>query len=78
MPRARALIKSKEYANENPDEVREVVSTFTEISEELLSKIAPIYYSTEFDVKALQKLADATQKYGPIDAPVDVTQLIAD
>ena len=74
----RALIKSNEYANENPDEVREVVSTFTEISEELLSKIAPIYYPTEFDVKSLQKLADATQKYGSIDDPVDVMELIAD
>lgn len=73
---ARAMKRSHEYANENPDEVRDIVGTYTQISPELREQMTINYYPTEFNGDAMQDLADATEQYGPADNVVDVSQLL--
>ncbi|MFF0990211.1 ABC transporter substrate-binding protein [Kocuria nitroreducens] len=71
-----AMNRSLEYANENPDAVREVVGTYTEISDELRAEMALPRFRTEFDREALQKLGDAAVEYGTLEEAPDLDALL--
>ncbi|MFI7480869.1 ABC transporter substrate-binding protein [Kocuria sp. M1R5S2] len=71
-----AMNRSLEYANENPEEVREIVGTYTEISDELREKMTLPRYRTEFDRESLQKLGSAAVKYGSLDQEPDLDTLL--
>lgn len=71
-----AMNKSLEYADENPDEVREIVGTYTEISDELREKMALPRFRTEFDRESLQELGSAAVKYGSLDNEPDLDTLL--
>lgn len=67
-----AIEKSTEYAVENPDEVREVLKTFTQIPEEVLAEVALPSYDTELKESDVQTLSDLLLNYEFIEEPVDV------
>jgi NitT/TauT family transport system substrate-binding protein len=71
-----AMNRSLEYANENPEEVREIVGTYTEISEELRGEMVLPRYLTEFHRDALQQLGDAAVKYGTIENAPDLDAML--
>ena len=71
-----AMNRSLEYANENPDAVREIVGTYTEISDELRAEMALPRFRTEFDREALQKLGDAAVEYGTLEQAPDLDALL--
>ncbi|GGG54422.1 nitrate ABC transporter substrate-binding protein [Kocuria dechangensis] len=71
-----AMNKSLEYANENPDAVREIVGTYTQIDEDMRQKMALPRFRTEFDREALQKLGDAAVKYGTLEKAPDLDALL--
>jgi NitT/TauT family transport system substrate-binding protein len=71
-----AMNRSLEYANENPDEVRDIVGTYTEISDELREKMALPRYRTEFDRESFQKLGSAAVEYGSLNNEPDLDTLL--
>jgi NitT/TauT family transport system substrate-binding protein len=71
-----AMNRSLEYANENPEAVREIVGTYTEISDELRAEMALPRFRTEFDREALQKLGDAAVEYGTLEEAPDLDALL--
>ncbi len=72
----KAMNKSLEYAQEHPDEVRDIVGTYTKISEEVRAKMVLPRFRAEFNRDAVQKLGDAAQSYGTLSKPVDLEKLL--
>jgi NitT/TauT family transport system substrate-binding protein len=72
----KAMNKSLAYAGENPDEVREIVGTYTKISEELRQKMILPGFRVEFDQKAASVLAEAATKYGTLSKTPDLEKLL--
>lgn len=71
-----AMNRSLEYAEEHPEEVREIVGTYTEIDEEMRQNMALPRFRTEFDRDALQKLGDAAVEYGTLEEAPDLDALL--
>lgn len=71
-----AMNKSLEYANENPDAVREVVGTYTRIEDDVLQEMVMPKFNVDFNVEANQKVADQAHKYGTLSNELDVTTVL--
>lgn len=71
-----AMSRSLEYAQEHPEEVREIVGTYTEISEQLRSEMVLPEYRAEFDREATQLLGDAAAKYGTLSEPPNLDEIL--
>ncbi|CAH0146739.1 MULTISPECIES: ABC transporter substrate-binding protein [unclassified Microbacterium] len=71
-----AMQKSLEYADANPDAVREIIATYTKTSPEVLAKITLPKYPTEFDRASSEKLAAAALEYGVLKAEPDFDNLL--
>ncbi|MCW4386677.1 ABC transporter substrate-binding protein [Salinibacterium sp. SYSU T00001] len=67
-----AMNRSLQYAEDNPDEVRRILSTYTEISPELIEEIALPRFRAEVDLDAAQKLADAAVKFSGLETAPDL------
>ncbi|GAA2199632.1 ABC transporter substrate-binding protein [Sinomonas flava] len=72
----RAMNKSLEYAQEHPQEVRDIVGTYTKIDAATRAKMNLPLYRSAFDRAAVQKLGDAAQKYGTLSKPVNLDDLL--
>lgn len=73
---SRAMNKSLEYAEENPEEVRDIVGTYTKIDEAVRAEMILPRFRTEINRDSAQKLGDAAQKYGTLENPVDLDKLL--
>ncbi|MGM7670439.1 ABC transporter substrate-binding protein [Microbacterium sp. A93] len=71
-----AMQKSLEYADANPDAVREIMATYTKTPPEVLATITLPKYPTEMDRASIEKLAAAAQKYGVLSAEPDFDNLL--
>jgi NitT/TauT family transport system substrate-binding protein len=71
-----AMTKSMNYAQENPDEVRKIIGTYTKTDPALLEEIVLPRFDPTFDRDAAQTLADAVLKYGTVDSTVDLDALL--
>ncbi|HXF02612.1 MAG TPA: ABC transporter substrate-binding protein [Arthrobacter sp.] len=71
-----AMTKSMNYAQENPDEVRKIIGTYTKTDPALLQEIVLPRFDPQFDRDAAQTLADAVLKYGTVDKDVDLDALL--
>lgn len=71
-----AVRKSLEYANANPDEVRAILPSYAKIPKEQAAKINMIAWPTEFERESIEELVRLTQKYGLIEKPVSLDDLI--
>ena len=72
----RAMNKSLEYAQEHPDEVREIVGTYTKIDEATRAKMILPRYRVEFDEDAFKTLGDAAAKYGTLSKAPSADDLL--
>ena len=72
----RAMTRSLEYSQQNPEEVREIIGTYTQIDEELLQDIVLPRFPTEFDREAATALGEAAVKYGTLDEAPDLDALL--
>src|SRR5690606_7173454 len=72
-----AMNRSLEFANENPDEVRRILGTYTEISPELIEKIALPRFRAEVDMDAAQKLGDAAVEFSGLSTAPDLDSFFA-
>ncbi|EMY33801.1 nitrate/sulfonate/bicarbonate ABC transporter periplasmic protein [Arthrobacter crystallopoietes BAB-32] len=71
-----AMKKSMEYAQENPDEVREIIGTYTKTDKALLEEITLPRFVPEFHRDAAQALGEAALKYGTISKAPDLDALL--
>jgi NitT/TauT family transport system substrate-binding protein len=62
----RAMNKSLEYAQAHPQEVRDIVGTYTKIDEATRAKMILPRYRVEFNQDAFKTLGDAAAKYGTL------------
>lgn len=73
---SRAMRKSSEYAADNPEEVREIVSTYTRTDEEILQNMILPEYRTDFNRDATQRLAEDALKFGTINQELDIDRIL--
>jgi NitT/TauT family transport system substrate-binding protein len=73
---ARAMNKSTQYAAEHPDEARKTIPTFTQIPPEVAEEMRLPVWKTEIDKAQLEELVGYTQKYGVIEEPVEVDDMV--
>jgi len=71
-----AITESLEYADAHPDEVRDVVQTYTEIDDKLIADVTLPKWPTTVNTESTQKLADLAQQDGLVEKPVDVAALL--
>jgi NitT/TauT family transport system substrate-binding protein len=72
----RAMDRSVDYAQANPDEVRKLIPTFTKIPPEVAAKIRLPVWSSKLDREQLQQAAEYTQRYGIIKEAPDVNEMV--
>jgi NitT/TauT family transport system substrate-binding protein len=68
--------KSLEYARRHPDEARAILPEFTQIPPELIDEMALPIWSSEITRPTIVELSRLSQKYGLINEPPDLEQLI--
>ncbi|MFC5833084.1 ABC transporter substrate-binding protein [Nonomuraea insulae] len=71
-----AMRKSLEYADAHPDEVREVLKTYTKIAPEVIAKIYLPKWPVEVNKASVQTIADLALADGVLNKKVDVSALV--
>ncbi|WP_345042620.1 ABC transporter substrate-binding protein [Georgenia daeguensis] len=64
------------FAQENPDKVRETLTTFLEMDDALAQKVLIEDFGAQMDEEAMQELADLSLEYGLVTEPVDMEKLM--
>ncbi|WP_104134036.1 MULTISPECIES: ABC transporter substrate-binding protein [unclassified Cryobacterium] len=67
-----AMNKSLEYAQANPDEVRQIVTTYTKMTADQLTDMVLPEFRVDFNVDAATKLGDAAVRFGTLSAAPDL------
>jgi len=73
---ADAMTESLRYADAHPDEVRQVLGTYTQISADVSGKIALPKWPTDINRQSVQTLADLAVGDGLIDKAPDLNALL--
>lgn len=73
---ARALARATEYAADHPEDVRDIIGTYTEIPPDLIAEIKLPRWDPELRRESVQLQAELTQRYGIIDELPDLDELI--
>ena len=71
-----AMNKSLEYSQEHPDEVRDIVGTYTEMDAKTRAAMVLPKFTPEFDRAAAEQLGDAAVKYGTLKKAPDLDKLL--
>lgn len=71
-----AMNESLEFAQANPDKVREIVGTYTSIDDATREKMIMPRFKADFNVEADQKLADAAAEYGVVSNAPDMSEML--
>lgn len=71
-----ALNKSLKYAQQHPEEVRDVIPSYTDIDQNLLDSLVLPYWTPELNRKSIDEIADLSVQYGVLESPVDLDELI--
>jgi NitT/TauT family transport system substrate-binding protein len=72
-----AVQESLQYANDNPDEVRRIITTYTQITAEVAAQMALPAFPQEIDVDSVATVAELMRGYGMTEDTVDVDSLLA-
>jgi ABC-type nitrate/sulfonate/bicarbonate transport system substrate-binding protein len=62
-----AMNRSTDYARDNPDAVREIIPTYTQIPAELAQRIRLPIYTSEIDEDAVDEQMGFLEEYGVVD-----------
>lgn len=68
--------ESLSYAQDNPEEAREILSTYTEIEPDVQEAITMPRFMPEINTETVQLLADLAVQYGLVDSEIDVSALL--
>lgn len=72
----KAMNKSLEYSQNNPDEVRAIVGTYTEMDVAVLAKMVLPTFRTDFSREAAEKLGQKATEYGTLSQEPDLDTLL--
>ena len=72
-----AIAESLQYAQDNPDEVRRIITTYTQIAPEVAEQMALPAFPQEINVESMETVAELMQEYGITTEPADVDALLA-
>jgi len=72
----RAINKSNEYAQQNPDAARQIVPTYTKIPKDVAAKMRLPQWGSDLNQPTIQQTADLAQKYGFIKEKPNLGELI--
>jgi len=72
-----AIQESLQYATDNPDEVRRIITTYTQITPEVAEQMALPAFPQEINVDSLTSVAELMTEYGITEETVDVESLLA-
>jgi NitT/TauT family transport system substrate-binding protein len=70
-----AMVEAQQYAQDNPDQVREVLGTYTQISPEIAQQLTLPTYQSEINRESVEKLLQLGEQDGIIEGDVDLSQL---
>ena len=70
-----AVVKSLTYAQENPDEARAIIPSYTEIDKGVVEEMILPTWNPAYDDAAVQALADQSKKYGILKESVDLEDI---
>lgn len=71
-----AMTKSMNYADAHPDEVRDIVGTYTEIDDATRQKMTLPTYRPEFDRPSMETLGEAAVDFGTLSEAPDLDALL--
>jgi NitT/TauT family transport system substrate-binding protein len=74
----KAMNRSLTYAQENPDEVRDILLDYTEIPPEAAEQIKLPVWRPDLNRPTIEKLSELSLKYGLIEEEPDLDELIRD
>ena len=72
----RAINKSLDFAQQNPDEVRRIITTYTKTPQEAADKMTLPTWKTEVNAEAMNTLVELSKKYGVLTGDVDVDKFV--
>ena len=72
----RAINKSLDFAQQNPDEVRRIITTYTKTPPEAADKMTLPTWKTEVNAEAMNTLVELSKKYGVLTGDVDVDKFV--
>ncbi|MGY1644217.1 ABC transporter substrate-binding protein [Geodermatophilus sp. SYSU D00703] len=70
-----AMVEAQEYAQANPDQVREVLGSYTQISPEIAQQLTLPTFQTEINRESVERLLELGEQDGIIEGDVDLSQL---
>lgn len=71
-----AMNKSLEYADANPDAVKQIVTTYTKMTMDQMDAMVLPQFNTEFNREAMEKLGKAAADYGTLKANPNLDELL--
>ena len=71
-----AMIKSLEYAQENPDAIREIIPTYTQIPEDVADRMRLPVYQTELQEDAIEEQMGFLETYEIVEEAPSADELI--
>lgn len=71
-----AMNRSLEFAQQNPDEVRRIIATYTKIPEPVLAELTLPVFRPEVNRDALTELGAAAEQYGTLEKAPDLDALL--
>ena len=69
------MTKAQAFAQENPDAVRAIIPTFSDMDPALIAQVVLPAYPTELNLESAQTLADLALQDGFVSKPVDLKAL---
>ena len=75
---AEAMAEAQQYALDNPDEVREVLGTYTEIAPEVAAELTLPNYQTEINRDSVEKLLELGVQDGIIPEGVSLDEVLVE
>lgn len=71
-----ALAEAQAYADENPDEARATVTSYTDLTDEQIAAVTLPRFPTEFNRDSLETIAELSEEDGLLEEPVDLDELL--
>ena len=71
-----AMHRSLDYAQQNPDEVRDILLTYTEIPEEVAQQITLPVWRSDLNVDTIELISELSLKYGLIEEQPNLDELL--
>lgn len=73
-----AMAESQRYADENPDAVREILPSYTDLEEDVIEQLTLSHYPAAVNMDSLEQINQISAETGVINEEVDLDELFSD